>query len=149
AAALRFGSEIGVLSVGAGLLIGLRVTFSMLIGSVLAWVVAPDPLFKAGLVPALTFNMVLQRWIMWPATGLMVAGGLAALMLKWKVIAKSFHGLGAKDVDQGGDFPIKWVLWGAIACTIVLAAVQKISLGFPIWLSLVSVVLSLVLMLVG
>ena len=149
AAALRFGSEIGVLSVGAGLLIGLRVTFSMLIGSVLAWVVAPDPLFKAGLVPALTFNMVLQRWIMWPATGLMVAGGLAALILKWKVIAKSFHGLGAKDVDQGGDFPIKWVLWGAIACTIVLAAVQKISLGFPIWLSLVSVVLSLVLMLVG
>src|SRR4051812_12915193 len=149
AEALRIGSEVGVLSLGAGLLIGLRVTLSMLVGSVLAWVVAPEPLFNAGLVPALTFNMVLQRWIMWPATGLMVAGGLAALALKWKVIAKSFSGLGSKEVDAGGDFPIKWVLWGAIACTIALAAVQKISLGFPIWLSLVSVVLSIVLMLVG
>ena len=149
AAALRIGSEVGVLSLGAGMLIGLRVTLSMLLGSVLAWVVAPEPLFNAGLVPALTFNMVLQRWIMWPATGLMVAGGLSALALKWKVIGKSFQGLGAKDVDAGGDFPIKWVLWGAIACTIVLAAVQKISLGFPIWLSLVSVFLSLILMLVG
>src|SRR5438874_5295309 len=86
---------------------------------------------------------------MWPATGLMVAGGLAALAVKWKVIAKTFSGLGAKDVDEGGDFPIKWVLWGAIACSIVLAAVQKISLGFPLWLSFVSIGLSLILMLIG
>src|SRR5207253_1809169 len=139
------GSEIGVLSVGAGLLIGLRVTFSMLIGSVLAWVVAPEPLFKAGLVPALTFNMVLQRWIMWPATGLMVAGGLAALALKWKVIAKTFHGLTAKDVDAGGDFPIRWVVWGSAGCAIALAVVQKVSLGFPVWLTLVSLLLSMIL----
>lgn len=149
AEALRLGTEIGVLSLGAGLLIGLRVTLSMGLGMILAWVVAPEPLFRAGLVPSLTFNAILQRWIMWPATGLMVAGGLAALALKWKVIAKTFQGLGAKDVDAGGDFPIKWVVWGAIACTVVLAAVQKISLGFPVWLSLVSVFLSLILMLVG
>jgi len=149
AAALRLGTEIGVLSVGAGMLIGLRVSLSMLLGTVLAWVIAPGPLLRAGLVPSLTFNAVLQRWIMWPATGLMVAGGLAALALKWNVIAKTFKGLGAKDVDEGGDFPIRWVLWGAIACTLVLAAVQKISLGFPLWLTFVSVFLSIILMLVG
>jgi len=149
AAALRLGTEIGVLSVGAGMLIGLRVSLSMLLGTVLAWVIAPEPLLRAGLVPSLTFNAVLQRWIMWPATGLMVAGGLAALALKGKVIAKTFKGLGAKDVDEGGDFPIRWVLWGAIACTLVLAAVQKISLGFPLWLTFVSVFLSIILMLVG
>jgi len=149
AAALRLGTEIGVLSVGAGMLIGLRVSLSMLLGTVLAWVIAPEPLLRAGLVPSLTFNAVLQRWIMWPATGLMVAGGLAALALKWNVIAKTFKGLGAKDVDEGGDFPIRWVLWGAIACTLVLAAVQKISLGFPLWLTFVSVFLSIILMLVG
>ena len=149
AAALRIGTEIGVLSLGAGLLIGLRVTLSMGLGMVLAWIVAPGPLVRAGLAPEMTFNSILQRWIMWPATGLMVAGGLAALALKWEVIAKTFQGLRSKDVDAGGDFPIKWVIWGAIACTVVLAAVQKISLGFPIWLSFVSVFLSLILMLVG
>ncbi|MGE5046953.1 MAG: OPT/YSL family transporter [Deltaproteobacteria bacterium] len=149
AGALRLGTEVGVLSLGAGLLIGLRVTLSMALGMVLAWVVAPEPLFRAGLVPSLTFNAILQRWIMWPATGLMVAGGLAALALKWNVIAKTFHGLGSSDVDAGGDFPMKWVIRGAIACAIVLAAVQKLSLGFPLWLSFVSIGLSLVLMLVG
>ncbi|ACG75419.1 oligopeptide transporters, OPT superfamily [Anaeromyxobacter sp. K] len=149
AEALRVGSEMGVLSLGAGLLIGLRVTLSMGLGLVLAWLVAPEPLFRAGLVPELTFNAVLQRWIMWPATGLMVAGGLAALVLKWKVIAKTFRGMSAKGAGDGGDFPMRWVVWGAIACTVALVAVQKISLGFPIWLSLVSVGLSLILMLVG
>ncbi|HEY6101393.1 MAG TPA: OPT/YSL family transporter [Anaeromyxobacter sp.] len=145
---LRLGTELGVLSLGAGLLIGLRVTLSMGLGMVLAWIVAPGPLLARGLVPELTFNAVLQRWIMWPATGLMVAGGLAALALKWSVIAKTFRGLGAKDAD-GGDFPMRWVLWGSIAAAIALAVVQKISLGFPLWLTAVSLVLSLLLMLVG
>jgi uncharacterized oligopeptide transporter (OPT) family protein len=146
--ALRLGTELGVLSLGAGLLIGLRVTLSMGLGMVLAWVIAPGPLLARGLVPELTFNALVQRWIMWPATGLMVAGGLAALALKWKVIAKTFHGLGAKDAD-GGDFPMRWVVWGSIAAAVALAIVQKVSLGFPLWLSAVSLVLSLLLMLVG
>lgn len=149
AAALRVGTELGVLSLGAGLLIGMRVTLSMLIGLVLAWLVAPGPLLRAGLVPELSFNVVLQRWIMWPATGLMVAGGLTTLALKWKVIAKTFQGLSGKEAKDGGDFPMRWVLWGVLACTVALAIVQKISLGFPIWLTLVSVGLSVILMLVG
>ncbi|HUJ25171.1 MAG TPA: OPT/YSL family transporter [Myxococcales bacterium] len=149
AAALRVGTEVGVLSLGAGMLVGLRVTLSMGLGLVLAWLVAPGPLYRAGLVPNLTFNMVLQRWIMWPATGLMVAGGLAALALKWRVIAKSFRGLRSSDVDAGGDFPMRYVVWGAIAAGITLAIVQKVSLGFPLWLSFVSIGLSIILMLVG
>jgi uncharacterized oligopeptide transporter (OPT) family protein len=149
ATALRLGSEIGVLSFGAGVLIGLRVTLSMGLGMVVGWLILPESLFRRGLVPELTFNAVLQRWVMWPATGLMVAGGLTALALKWKVIAKTFRGLRAKDVDEGGDFPIRWVLWGAIATAIVLCVVQKVSLGFPFWLSAVSIGLSIVLMLVG
>jgi uncharacterized oligopeptide transporter (OPT) family protein len=79
----------------------------------------------------------------------MVAGGLAALALKWRVIAKTFQGLHGPDAKDGGDFPMRWVIWGALASAAVLAAVQKISLGFPLWLSLVSVLLSIVLMLVG
>src|SRR5512140_3560036 len=148
AEALRLGSEVGVLSLGAGMLIGARVTLSTGLGMLLGWVIAPEPLFARGLVPELTFNAVLQRWVMWPATGLMVAGGLTALALKWRVIAKTFQGLRAKDAD-GGDFPMRWVVWGALASAAALAAVQKISLGFPLWLSFVSVLLSIVLMLVG
>jgi uncharacterized oligopeptide transporter (OPT) family protein len=149
AEALRLGSEFGVLSVGAGILVGLRITLSMALGMVVAWVVLPGPLYSMGLVPKITFDVVLQRWIMWPATGLMVAGGLAALALRWKVIAKTFRGISSKDARDGGDFPMRWVVWGALAAAITLSLVQWISLGFPLWLSAVSIALSMVLMMVG
>jgi uncharacterized oligopeptide transporter (OPT) family protein len=150
AEALRVGSELGVLSLGAGMLVGMRVTLSMGLGLVLAWLVAPEPLYRMGLVPEIAFNPVLQRWIMWPATGLMVAGGLAALALKWRVIAKTFSGFApGSPADDGGDFPMRWVVRGAIVCSVVLALVQYYSLGFPIWLTAVSIFLSVILMLVG
>jgi len=146
-AALRMGSEVGVLSIGAGLLVGLRVTLSMALGMVIAWVIAPPALVAQGWVPQQAFAPVL-RWVMWPATGLMVAGGITALVLKWNVIARTFKKLSAKDV-RDDEFPLRWVAYGALACAIALAVVQKLSLGFPYWLTAVSLLLSLPLMLVG
>jgi len=144
---LRLGTELGVLSVGAGLLIGLRVTLSMLLGMILAWVIAPETLFARGLVRAITFGEVL-KWVMWPATGLMVAGGITSLFLKWRVIARTFRNLSSKEAEAS-EFPMRWVVLGAVASSVALAAVQKLSLGFPIWLSAVSLLLSFPLMLVG
>jgi uncharacterized oligopeptide transporter (OPT) family protein len=47
------------------------------------------------------------------------------------------------------DLPLKHVLWGAGILTVALCIVQKISLDFPVWLTLLSLALSLPLMLVG
>lgn len=146
-AALRMGTEVGVLSLGAGMLVGLRVTLSMALGMVMAWVIAPPVLVSNGWVARQAFPDVL-RWVMWPATGLMVAGGLTALVLKWNVIARTFKKLSAKDVGSD-EIPLRYVAWGAGLCAVALAVVQKISLGFPYWLTAVSLLLSIPLMLVG
>ncbi len=146
-AALRLGSELGVLSLGAGLLVGLRVTLSMGLGTLLAWIIAPSALVSRGWVPVQNFASVL-KWVMWPATGLMVAGGITALILKWKVIVRTFANLSTKDVS-GKEFPLRWMIWGSIASAAALLIVQKLSLDFPFWLSAVSIVLSIPLMLVG
>lgn len=146
--ALRMGTEVSLLSFGSGLLVGFRISLSMAIGMVLSWVIAPGMLVSRGIVPAETFKDVL-RWTMWPATGLMVAGGLTALVLKWKTIARSFKGLSAKGEQDSREFPLKWVIVGVVVLSIALAVQQFITLGFPIWLSLVSIGLSLGLMLVG
>jgi uncharacterized oligopeptide transporter (OPT) family protein len=144
---LRMGTEVSLLSFGSGLLVGARIAISMGIGMVLSWVIAPGLLVERGIVPSETFRDVL-RWVMWPATGLMVSGGLTALVLKWKVIVKTFSGLSMNKV-HGSDFPIRWVVFGVLGLSIVLCLVQWLSLGFPVWLTIVSLVLSFVLMLVG
>ncbi len=146
-AALRMGSEVSVLSFGAGLLIGPRVTLSMGLGTLLSWVIAPPLLVSRGWAARETFADVL-RWVMWPATGLMVAGGITALVLKWRIIARSFNALRTADASSG-EFPLRFVVWGAVLSTIALAVVQKLALGFPYWLTAVSIVLSMPLMLVG
>jgi uncharacterized oligopeptide transporter (OPT) family protein len=146
-AALRMGTEVGVLSLGTGLLVGLRVTLSMALGMLLSWVIAPPALVGQGWVARQTFADVL-RWVMWPATGLMVAGGLTALVLKWRVIARTFKNLSARDVGSD-EVPLRWVAWGAVLSAVALAVVQKASLDFPYWLTAVSFALSIPLMLVG
>jgi uncharacterized oligopeptide transporter (OPT) family protein len=144
---LKMGTEVSFLSIGAGLLVGLRITLSMALGSLIAWVIVPGQLVSRGIVPAATFKDVL-RWGMWPATGLMVAGGLTALVLKWKVIAKTFDGLRTGG-DRQDEFPLRWVVGGVSVFGVLLCLLQYFSLHFPIWLTLVSLVLSAVLMLVG
>lgn len=154
---MRMGSEVSLLSFGSGLLVGMRVTLSMGLGMLLAWVVAPplltqgpDPILVGKTVGTVVFSEVL-KWVMWPATGLMLAGGLTALVLKWKVIAKSFRGLStaADEPGAGEEFPLRWVAAGSVFLSVLLAVVQKVSLDFPLWLTLISLLLSVILMLVG
>src|SRR3989454_10730382 len=147
--ALRMGTEVSLLSLGSGLLIGARVSLSMGLGMIIAWVIAPPALTARQIVPDQTYALVL-RWVMWPATGLMVAGGLTALVLKWKLIVRGFTSLKAGELAAAGEeFPLKYVAGGVVLLTVALCVVQHYSLGFPIWLTLVSLVLSVALMLVG
>jgi putative OPT family oligopeptide transporter len=146
---LRMGTEVSLLTFGSGILVGLRVTLSMGLGMVISWVIAPPMLTERQIISDQTYALVL-RWVMWPATGLMVAGGLTALALKWKLIVRSFASIKAGELAAAGEeFPIKYVAVGVGVLTAVLCAVQHYSLDFPVWLTLVSLVLSLVLMLVG
>ena len=146
-AALRLGTEVSLLSFGSGLIVGCRITLSMGLGMVLSWVIAPDLLVERGIVAEPTFALVL-RWVMWPATGLLIAGGLTALLLKWKVIARTFKDLSVKSGGKS-DFPLSVVVIGVAVLSVLLCVLQAVSLGFPVWLTIVSLLLSFLLMLVG
>jgi uncharacterized oligopeptide transporter (OPT) family protein len=144
---LRMGTELSLLSFGGGMLVGPRISISMGLGMLLSWVIAPPILAGRGIVSNQSFVEVL-RWVMWPATGFMVAGGVTALLLKWRLIVKTFKNLSGVHVDST-DFPLRFVVIGVLGLSVVLCILQKYSLGFPIWLTLVSLVLSAFLMLVG
>ena len=145
-AKMNVGMSWSLLSIGSGLLVGMRINTSMVIGMTIAWVIAPPILVDQGFVANLVRREV-QLWILWPAVGCLVAGGLTTLALRWKVLVKSFRGLTAATV--GGEFPLRWVIWGSIASAVALALVQRFSLGMPFGLTAIAIVLSIPLMLVG
>src|SRR6478672_1842687 len=78
------GINWSLLSLGSGMLVGMRINASMLLGMIIAWIVAPYALLHYQVLrEGFTRNDVLF-WVMWPATGMMVSAGLAALVLRWK-----------------------------------------------------------------
>src|SRR5439155_4950440 len=146
-ATMNVGVSWSLLSAGSGMLVGMRINTSMMIGMIVAWVITPPILLHNGIVAHMVRREMLL-WIMWPATGVLVAGGLTALLLRWKVLVKTFQNLSRASISTG-DFPIKWVVWGSIASAAALVVFQRVSLGMPVWLTCAAVVLSLPLMLVG
>ncbi|MCA9675315.1 MAG: OPT/YSL family transporter [Myxococcales bacterium] len=148
-AKMGVGYAYGFLSLGSGMLIGLRINVSMMLGGVLAWIVLPPLLVDHGIVPPNpTKTQVLLTWVMWPATGMLVAGGLAALALRWRLLIDTFKSLRNARIGST-EFPLKWVVAGICVLSVALCAVQYIMLDMPIWMTTAAIVLSVPLMLVG
>ncbi len=144
---MNFGISWSLLSLGSGMLVGFRITLSMFIGTVISWYLAPKILLDHHVIAGMSRKQVLL-WVMWPATGMLVAGGLTALFMRWNILAKTFKHLSA-GASEGDEFPMKWVIGGSVICTIALVAVQRFALGIPAWMTLAAILLSLPLMLVS
>ncbi len=142
------GFGISLLSFGSGMIIGLRICFSMLLGLFASWVLLPAMLAKAGVLAPDATKTAILLWVMWPATGLLVAGGLTALALKWRVLLRTFESLRGSSVDTG-DFPMRWLMIGITLSVVALVAVQSVFIGTPVWHSLLAIALSIPLMLVA
>lgn len=144
---MAFGISWSLLSLGSGMLVGLRINLSMLIGTLISWYFAPPLLLKYGVISHMSRKEVLL-WVMWPATGMMVAGGLTALFVKWKVMVRTFQKLSGDSIASQ-DFPMSWVIGGSVVSWIALIIVQKVCLDTPVWMTVAAVLLSLPLMLVS
>ncbi|MBK7859175.1 MAG: OPT/YSL family transporter [Archangiaceae bacterium] len=152
------GLSWSLLALGSGALVGPRINASMMLGATLSWVVAPLALLPLGWIidPNTGVSMNADNfkrlhvlfWVMWPGVGILIAGGLTALVLKWQVLMRSFKALtGAK--SETGDLPLRVIVIGVVLSSVGLIVVQYINLGIPPWLTLLAILFSLPLMLIG
>jgi uncharacterized oligopeptide transporter (OPT) family protein len=146
AATTGAGVAVSLLGIGSGMIVGNRINVSMAAGAVIAWIIAPK-LLVPDIVPKETRGQLLL-WIMWPGTGMLIAAGLTALVLKWRTLQRTFTTMSTSSVNSG-DVPLKWIGLGAAAASAGLVILQFILFDMPIWLTLVAILLSIPLMLVG
>jgi OPT family oligopeptide transporter len=81
-ASLRMGISLSPMMIGAGVLIGPKVGWSLFAGSILAWGIGAPVLVDMGIVTPTDPNNVYSaafRWLLWPGVALMVAAGFASL----------------------------------------------------------------------
>ncbi len=160
------GFEPSVLLIGAGMITGLRVSLSMLGGSVLLYyVVAPQLLSVdlanagvAGYVPTFKVNAEgffnPMRWALWGGTSVMVFSSLIQLALNWRTVARAFSLVKKKNQSEHSaamdaiEVPNAWLILGLIPITIGLVVVQYLAFKISIGLGLIAVAMSFLVSLV-
>lgn len=170
-----FGFEPSVLLIAAGMIVGVRVSFSMLGASALLYLVigphlagidalhAGDPGWVRS-IPLVAKETMFQpvRWALWGGTAIMVMSSLMSLALQWKTVVRSFtalKGAGAGeatgiDVETQAkmaaiEVPNRWLILGMVPITIALLAVQILAFHISWWAGLIAVGMSFVLSLVA
>ena len=158
--------EPSVLLIGAGMITGLRVSLSMLLGSALLYfVIAPQLVVMdlthahlAGYVPSFTpkpsgdFNPT--RWALWGGTSIMVFSSLTTVALQWRTLARAFNLFRKGDRPAHSaamdaiEVPVSWLVAGLIPVTIGMVAVQYLAFHISIALGLIAVALSFIVSLV-
>lgn len=142
------GFALSLLNVGSGMIIGLRITASMLIGAIIAWVLLPPWLLAHGYITADARRTAILLYIMWPGIAALIAGGMTTLALRWRSLLSTFRSLRAADATSG-DLPLRWVSLGALVSATGLVAAQSAFFGTPVWHSVLAILLALPLGLVA
>jgi putative OPT family oligopeptide transporter len=169
---VAFGFEPSVLLIAAGMIVGLRVSLSMLGASLLLhgligpWLAGIDLLHagQPGYIPSIplvgggtTYHAV--RWGLWGGTAVMVFSSLTSLALQWPTMARSFTMFRRSNQPaESGDLAAKmaaievpnaWLIAGLIPITIGLVAVQIIAFHIAWWAGLIAVGMSFILSMVA
>lgn len=161
-----FGFDPSALLIAAGMIVGLRVSLSMLAGTLLLYCYigpkmyaldvahqgATDYVFNIPLVGGGTI-LHFPRWALWGGTSVMVFSSLASIALQWRTIARSF---GSFSGSSGGtssritdaEVPTSWLIGGLIPVGIGMVIVQYLAFKVSIPLGIVAVLMSFIVSLV-
>jgi uncharacterized oligopeptide transporter (OPT) family protein len=160
-----WGFEPSALLIAAGMIVGLRVSLSMLAGSILLyvgfipWLHGMDtaaaaagvadyvPSFK--LSPEGNFNPM--RWSLWAGTSLMVFSSLTVVAIQWRTVLRAFK------IERGGkggsadsiEVPGSWLVIGLVPVGLGLIALQHFAFQMSWILGAVAVAMSFPLGLVA
>jgi OPT family oligopeptide transporter len=168
-----FTYDTSALLIAAGMIVGLRVSFSMLASSLLLYFVIGPWLSgldqaKAGVsgyVPNMGLAggvLAIQRWALWGGTAVMVFASLTSVALQWKTLFRAFSGISAEAeverAEEGNDLgrrmaaievPNKWMIAGMLPIGIAMIWLQYVAFGVAWWVGLIAVAMAFVLSMVG
>ena len=166
-----FGFEPGVVMIGVGMIIGSRVSLSMLAASAALYVFIAPWLHgldaaNAGVagyvvsIPAVGGGAMFHpvRWALWGGASTLVFTSLTSLALQWRTVGRAFTMLRRARVQRPQselenamasiEVPGSWMIAGMIPIGIAMVAIQFIAFGVAWWAGLIAVAMCFVLSLV-
>ena len=142
--------------IAAGAITGMRVCWSMLLGSVTCWMVFVPWLQQRGVVQGSGYGSLVQ-WTLWGGVACMVTSSLLAFALQWRTALRALTDVtamlrgGRRDDDPVAalEAPAAWFVAGQVAAFVGLAWLGHRAFGMPYWQTAIAVLLSFALALVA
>lgn len=167
-----YSVDTSVLLVAAGMIVGMRVSLSMLLGSAILYFWLGPTLVGMDVANEGTANYIpsidtiaggtlyhYPRWGLWGGTAILVMASLTALAFQWKTIVRAFTRVaevGTVQTDASVqvemkkvEVPFIWMVIGMIPITIGMLILQVIAFDIAWWAGLIAVGMSFVLSLVA
>lgn len=156
---LTLGLDLSLLNLGAGALVGLRTCIWMAIGATICWAgLIPWAVDQGYVIPSDTapnYFGKAAKWCMWPGVTMLVVSGLASFALKAKSIIIALQSIRTlksavgENAHEDVEVPMKWFFWGLTAASLLCIGTQYFIFGMHPLLTLLAIVLSSLLALVG
>jgi len=155
-AVLRLGINLSPMILGAGVLIGPKVGWSLFAGSVIAWGICAPLLVHQGVVhpetPAKAYHAAF-KWVLWPGVAIMVFSGFTSLALQYKTIMRTFGLLKPERKEEGEEepealedapqpVPLAFTVIGFAAAAMLTVVLAWWLFDIKIWMGLLAVFLS-------
>src|SRR5438132_6070599 len=143
--------------IAAGAITGLRVSWSMLLGSVTAWMIFTPILQHHGIIEGSGYAAIVQ-WTLWGGVACMVTSSLLSFALQWRTALRAFADLrtmfgggrkSAHDPLAAIEPPASWFVSGQAVGFLGLAWLGHQTFCLPYWQTAVAVLLSFALALVA
>ena len=142
--------------IAAGAITGLRVSWSMLLGGVTAWMIFVPALQRTGVIEGSGYASLVQ-WTLWGGVSCMVSASLLAFVMQWRTALRAFTdlrvvlGLGRRSSHPVAalEAPASWFVGGQLVGFLGLAWLGHATFGMPYWQTAVAVILSFFLALVA
>ena len=143
--------------IAAGAITGWHVCWSILLGSVSAWMIFVPILQHRGVFEGSGYGVVVQ-WTLWGGVACMVTSSLISFAMQWRTARRAFVDLAAMftggrrpadDPIAAIETPASWFLGGQIVGFAGLAWLGHVTFGMPYWQTAAAVLLSFVLALVA
>lgn len=152
---LTFGVEGSLIMIAAGAIMGIRVGVSLLLGAVIYYGIIGPILLEQNIVQPGYRGLV--SWVLWPATSMMVTGGLLAFALRWKTIVRAFSGLAGivgKKSDKVDplahvEVPTSWFVWGTLVSGAACIIMGHYLFDVTWWMGIVAVLATFLLSVVA
>jgi putative OPT family oligopeptide transporter len=141
-----FAFEASLILIGAGMIMGFRAAWSMMLGAVINYGGLAPWLYENGVIESKLGYKVIVGWSVWFGSAMILTSGLLAFAFQWKTVVRAVKSVsaafGEAQETNIREVPMSWFFIGCAIFAPIVIFLQWYLFDIKIWMGVLSVFIS-------